>query len=48
MERSKCIQELVNFFGNVPLKTVEFRADPILHQDDVPARVKRFKNIGTI
>lgn len=35
-------------FKHMPLKTAEFRADPILHQDDIPIRVKRFKNVGTI
>ncbi|XP_028414208.1 exostosin-2-like isoform X2 [Dendronephthya gigantea] len=48
VERSLCIQEFVKFFGKLPLKTAEFRADPVLHQHDVPSRIKRFKNIGTI
>ena len=46
--RSECIQEFVKLFGHMPLKTVEFRADPILHQGNIPERIKRFKNLGTI
>ena len=48
VERSECIQEFVKVFGNMPLKTVEFRADPILHQDNIPERLKKFRNLGTI
>ena len=32
----------------MPLKTAEFRADPILFKDDIPSSVRRYKNIGTI
>lgn len=48
VERSRCIQEFAERFGKMPLKTAEFRADPILQQDDVPAKLKRFQNIGIL
>lgn len=48
MERSACIHEFVKSYGTLPLKTAEFRADPILFKDDLPSRIKRYKDIGTI
>ena len=48
MERSRCIQEFADRFGKMPLKTAEFRADPILQQDDIPVKMKKFQNIGII
>ena len=48
IERSKCIEEFVQFFGYLPLESVEFRVDPILHLSNVSRSLKRFKNVGTI
>lgn len=32
----------------MPLKTVEFRADPLLFGEKLPDRVKLYKDIGSI
>jgi hypothetical protein len=32
----------------MPLRTVEFRADPVLFKDGFPEKLKRFKDIGTL
>jgi len=34
VERSECINFFVEEFGKMPLKAVEFRADPVLYKDD--------------
>lgn len=34
VERSECINFFVKEFGKMPLKAVEFRADPVLYKDD--------------
>ena len=47
-ERSDCVNMLVGKFGYMPLKAVEFRADPVLYKDDLPEKLKRFANIGSL
>lgn len=46
--RSKCINKFTEIYGRLPLRKVEFRADPVLFKDSFPAKLKRFKNIGSL
>lgn len=48
VERSKCINKFADIYGKMPLKRVEFRADPVLYKDSFPAKLKRYKNIGNL
>lgn len=48
LERSKCINKFEKIFGRMPLRKVEFRADPVLYKDSFPAKLKRFKNVGNL
>ncbi|KAJ8921634.1 hypothetical protein NQ315_010543, partial [Exocentrus adspersus] len=48
VERSQCINKFVRAFGRMPLKTVEFRADPVLFKDPFPEKLKRFNDIGSL
>jgi glucuronyl/N-acetylglucosaminyl transferase EXT2 len=46
VERSECINFFVEEFGKMPLKAVEFRADPVLYKDD-PEKHNKGKFIFT-
>ena len=48
MERSACINRFTEIYGDMPLKTVEFRADPVLFKDNFPEKLKRFNDIGSL
>lgn len=48
VERSQCIDRFAKAFGRMPLKTVEFRADPVLFKDPFPEKLKRFNDIGSL
>lgn len=48
VERSHCIDRFAEVYGRVPLRTVEFRADPVLYRDSFPHKLKRFNNIGSL
>ena len=48
IERSDCINIFAEKYGTMPLKTVEFRADPVLYKDMFPERLKRFSNLGSL
>ncbi|KAJ6637227.1 Exostosin-2 [Pseudolycoriella hygida] len=48
MERSACIDRFAKIYGTMPLKTVEFRADPVLYKDNFPDKLKRFNDIGSL
>ncbi|XP_066901617.1 exostosin-2 [Halyomorpha halys] len=48
VERSHCIDRFAAVYGRVPLRTVEFRADPVLYKDTFPHKLKRFNNIGSL
>jgi hypothetical protein len=39
---------LVSKYGYMPLKAVEFRADPVLFKDNLPEKLKKFVNIGSL
>ena len=47
-ERSQCLDKFVKIYGHNPLKTVEFRADPVLYKENLPDSVKLFKDIGSL
>nr|XP_022907992.1 exostosin-2 isoform X1 [Onthophagus taurus] len=48
IERSKCVDRFAKAFGRMPLKSVEFRADPVLYKDPFPEKLKRFNDIGSL
>lgn len=48
VERTQCINEFTRQFGQMPLKLVEFRADPVLFKDKFPNKLKRFNNVGSL
>uniref|UniRef100_T1JB76 Exostosin-2 n=1 Tax=Strigamia maritima TaxID=126957 RepID=T1JB76_STRMM len=48
MERSECVNKFAQVYGCVPLKPVEFRADPVLFKDNFPEKLKRFNDIGSL
>uniref|UniRef100_A0A182W3Y6 Exostosin-2 n=1 Tax=Anopheles minimus TaxID=112268 RepID=A0A182W3Y6_9DIPT len=47
-ERSACINRFAEIYGTMPLRTVEFRADPVLFKDNFPEKLKRFNDIGSL
>ena len=47
-ERSECIGFFEEIYGMMPLKTVPFRADPVLYKDNFPNDLKRFASIGSL
>lgn len=47
-ERSECINRFTTTYGSMPLKTVEFRADPVLFKDNLPEKLKKFVQIGSL
>lgn len=48
-ERSECINRFAEKgYGVMTLKTVEFRADPVLYKDNFPEKLKRFNNVGSL
>ena len=48
VERSECITEFEREYGMMPLKTVQFRADPVLYKDNIPEELKRYHMIGSM
>ncbi|CAH1373650.1 hypothetical protein MTP99_015021 [Tenebrio molitor] len=48
IERSQCVDRFAKAFGRMPLKSVEFRADPVLFKDPFPEKLKRFNDIGSL
>lgn len=48
VERTQCINRFTDIYKNMPLKSVEFRADPVLFKDQFPEKLKRFKEIGSL
>ena len=35
-------------YGGMPLRTVEYRVDPVLYKDQVPDKLKAFVNVGSL
>ncbi|XP_014661845.1 PREDICTED: exostosin-2-like [Priapulus caudatus] len=48
VERTECINLFSQIYGRMPLKTVEFRADPVLYKENVPDNLKKYKDIGSL
>ncbi|XP_011135760.1 exostosin-2 isoform X2 [Harpegnathos saltator] len=48
VERTQCINKFSSIYGTMPLKSVEFRADPVLFKDVFPEKLKRFNDIGSL
>nr|CAG4651611.1 EOG090X01LY [Triops cancriformis] len=47
-ERTQCINKFTELYGTMPLKSVEFRADPVLYKDPLPDKLKKFPEIGNL
>ena len=47
-ERNICFNHFVNVFGRMPLKAVEFRADPVLFKDNLPDYLKRYPSVRDV
>lgn len=48
IERSECINLFTSIYGTMPLKTVLYRADPVLFKDNFPEKLKRFNDVGSL
>ncbi|XP_046360738.2 exostosin-2-like isoform X2 [Haliotis rufescens] len=48
VERSECINQFTSIYQAMPLKSVEFRADPVLYRDSFPSVMKRYNKIGSL
>ncbi|CAG0915051.1 unnamed protein product [Notodromas monacha] len=48
LERSDCVNRFAERFGYLPLRTVEFRADPVLYKDHFPDKLKLYKDIESL
>ena len=46
--RSHCINLFADKYGYVPLQEVEFRVDPVLYKDDIPEKLKKYSNLGSL
>lgn len=42
------MNHFMEVFGKQPLKTVNFRADPVLFMDEFPDRLKAFPDVGSL
>ena len=47
-ERSSCLDSFIKIYGHNPLKSVQFRADPVLYKDSFPDSLKMFKDIVSL
>lgn len=48
VERSACINKFTEIFERMPLKTINYRADPLLYKDDFDDKQKRFSDMGEL
>lgn len=48
LERTACINRFASIYGRMPLRSVEYRADPVLFKDTFPEKLKRFNDIGSL
>jgi glucuronyl/N-acetylglucosaminyl transferase EXT2 len=46
--RNDCLNYFVEVFGYMPLKAVDFRADPVLFRDQYPENLKWFPAVGEV
>ncbi|XP_050441609.1 exostosin-2 isoform X2 [Adelges cooleyi] len=46
--RTWCINQFAEIYGRMPLKLVEYRADPVLYKDLFPKKLKRYNNVGDL
>lgn len=46
--RSECINNFAKIYGVMPLKSVEFRADPVLYKESFPSELKWFSDVGSL
>lgn len=46
--RTSCINKFAEIYGKMPLKTVEYRVDPVLYKDAFPKKLKRYNNVGEL
>jgi len=48
-ERSRCLDLFLKLYGDpCPLRQVQFRADPVLYKDNLPASMKKFNDMGSL
>ena len=47
-ERSECINKFQQIYRSMPLKTVEFRADPVLYKENLPDSLLLHKDLGSL
>ena len=48
VERSECINQFAAVYESMPLRSIEFRADPVLYKDNFPSVLKKFYDIGSL
>ncbi|XP_050417869.1 exostosin-2 [Patella vulgata] len=48
VERSECINKFTSIYDTMPLKSIEFRADPVLYKDNYPGILKKFNDVGSL
>ena len=48
VERSECLNKFAAIYGVVPLKTIEYRADPLLFKERVPDYLKLYSDVGKL
>ncbi|XP_065174420.1 exostosin-2-like [Sycon ciliatum] len=49
VERNLCLNNFTRLYGNkMPLREVEYRADPVLYLEDVPHHQQRFQQVGSL
>jgi len=46
--RSECVRLFAQWYGHMPLMKAEFRANPVLYKEDMPERLRAFKDIGSL
>lgn len=47
-ERSECVNRFAAVYGTMPLIAEEFRADPVLFKDNLPEKLKKFNQVGSL
>jgi len=50
VERSECVTKFSESYSSMPLKTVEFRVDPVLYKvkENIPTKLRWFSDIGSL